>query len=75
MNMQLKEVLALAEQLPEHKQNMIAAMIASLVDNKRPLGLAVGRGRILPSFFEPMTEEELADWYEGQANDPLNSAE
>ena len=75
MTMQLKEALALAEKLPEHKQYMIAAMIAGMVDNKRPVGLAAGRGRILPSFFEPMTEEELADWYEGQPNNPLNSAE
>ena len=75
MTMQLKEALILAEKLPEHKQNMVAAMIASLVENKRPIGLAVGRGRILPSFFDPMSEEELADWHEGHADDPLKTFE
>lgn len=38
----------------------------------RPIGLAKGSIEIHPSFFEPMTEEELAPWYEVSPSDPLN---
>jgi len=33
------------------------------------LGSAAGQGRILPDFFEPMSEEELALWEGGGPND------
>jgi prevent-host-death family protein len=39
---------------------------------RRPMGLAKGMGEVLPSFFEPMSEEELADWYEIRPEDPLH---
>lgn len=39
---------------------------------RRPIGLAKGMGKVLPSFFEPMSEEELADWYEVRPEDPLH---
>lgn len=38
----------------------------------RPIGLAEGSVTIHPSFFEPMTEEELADGYEIKPADPLH---
>ena len=31
----------------------------------RPMGLAKGTTTIHPSFYDPMTEEELADFYDG----------
>jgi prevent-host-death family protein len=39
---------------------------------RRPIGLAKGMGHVLPAFFEPMSEEELADWYEIRPEDPLH---
>lgn len=38
----------------------------------RPIGLAKGMGHVGPEFFEPMSEEELADWYEVKPTDPLH---
>lgn len=38
----------------------------------RPMGLARGEFTVHPSFFEPMTEAELADWYEVKPTDPLH---
>jgi prevent-host-death family protein len=38
----------------------------------RPMGLARGEFTIHPSFFEPMTEDELAEWYEIKPTDPLH---
>ncbi len=39
---------------------------------RRPIGLAKGLIEIHPSFFEPMTEEEVAQWYEVLPTDPLH---
>ncbi len=39
---------------------------------QRPLGLAKGLIEIAPDAFEPMSEEELADWYEIHPDDPLH---
>lgn len=39
---------------------------------RRPSGLAKGRIRIAPDAFAPMSEEELADWYEMRPEDPLH---
>jgi prevent-host-death family protein len=39
---------------------------------RRPIGLAKGMGHVGPEFFEPMSEEELADWYEIKPSDPLH---
>ena len=39
---------------------------------RRPIGLAKGLVEIPSSFFEPMTEEELADWYAVRESDPLH---
>lgn len=39
---------------------------------RRPIGLAKGLVEIPVSFSEPMTEEELADWYEVRPTDPLH---
>lgn len=38
---------------------------------RRPIGLAKGLGHVDAAFFEPMGEEELADWYESKPGDPL----
>lgn len=38
----------------------------------RPIGLAKGMGHVGPEFFEPMSEEELADWYDVKPTDPLH---
>ena len=38
----------------------------------RPIGLAKGLIEIHPSFFEPLSEEELAQWYEVLPTDPLH---
>lgn len=40
---------------------------------RRPLGLAKGKIRIAPDAFAPMSEDELADWYEIRSDDPLHS--
>ncbi|MDP2286256.1 MAG: type II toxin-antitoxin system Phd/YefM family antitoxin [Pseudohongiella sp.] len=39
---------------------------------KRRLGLAEGSISISDNFFDPMTEEELADWYGIKPTDPLH---
>jgi prevent-host-death family protein len=39
---------------------------------RRPIGLAKGLIEIAPDAFEPMSEEELADWYEIGPDDPLH---
>lgn len=39
---------------------------------RRPIGLAKGLIEIHPSFFDPMSEEELAEWYEVLPSDPLH---
>jgi antitoxin (DNA-binding transcriptional repressor) of toxin-antitoxin stability system len=36
---------------------------ASVVSGRRRLGFARGMVKILPSFFDPMSKEELAGWY------------
>lgn len=41
---------------------------------RRPIGLAKGMGRVLPAFFEPISEAELADWYGLEPSDPLHPA-
>ncbi|HAZ60874.1 MAG TPA: prevent-host-death protein [Gammaproteobacteria bacterium] len=47
--------------------------IAPTIEKKRrPIGLAKGMGRVLPAFLDPMSEEELADWYEIRPDDPLH---
>ena len=38
----------------------------------RPIGLAKSLGEIHPSFFDPMTEDELAEWYGTKRSDPLH---
>jgi prevent-host-death family protein len=39
---------------------------------RRPIGLAKGKIHIAPDAFAPMSEEELADWYELRPEDPLH---
>lgn len=39
---------------------------------KRRLGLAEGSVTISDDFFDPMTNEELADWYDIKSTDPLH---
>jgi prevent-host-death family protein len=38
----------------------------------RPMGLARGEFTVHSSFFEPMDESELADWYGLAPDDPLH---
>jgi len=42
---------------------------------RRPIGLAKGLIEIHPSFFDPMSEEELAQWYEVLPTDPPHSGD
>lgn len=37
---------------------------------KRQLGFLKGQVRILPEFFDPMSEEELALWYDAPLHNP-----
>lgn len=39
---------------------------------RRPVGLAKGKILIAPDAFAPMSERELADWYEIRPDDPLH---
>lgn len=41
-------------------------------ERPRPIGLAKGMGHVGEAFFSPMSEEELADWYEIRPSDPLH---
>jgi len=41
---------------------------------RRPIGLAQGMGHVGPAFFEPMSEEELAEWHPPGADDPPHPA-
>ncbi|SFF47608.1 prevent-host-death family protein [Fontimonas thermophila] len=41
-------------------------------EKRRPIGLAKGLIEIAPDAFAPMSEEELADWYEIRPDDPLH---
>jgi prevent-host-death family protein len=55
------------------KRNIPVAEIRAIEKKKKRtpiLGSAAGMVEILPSFYEPMTEEELALW-EGGPDDPL----
>ncbi|MCU0755097.1 MAG: type II toxin-antitoxin system prevent-host-death family antitoxin [Xanthomonadales bacterium] len=52
---------------------VLQAIPAPNAKPRRPIGLARGTGELLPSFFEPMSEAELADWYGDHADDPLVS--
>jgi antitoxin (DNA-binding transcriptional repressor) of toxin-antitoxin stability system len=55
------------------KRNIPVAEIRAIEKKKKRtpiLGSAAGLVDIKPSFYEPMTEEELADW-EGGPDDPL----
>lgn len=38
----------------------------------RPIGLAKGLVEIAPACFDPMSEEELAEWYNIKPGDPLH---
>ncbi|WP_207895071.1 type II toxin-antitoxin system Phd/YefM family antitoxin [Tepidimonas ignava] len=39
---------------------------------RRPIGLAQGMIEIAPDAFAPMSEDELADWYDIRPDDPLH---
>jgi prevent-host-death family protein len=39
---------------------------------RRPSGIAKGKIHIAPDAFAPMSEQELADWYEIRPEDPLH---
>jgi prevent-host-death family protein len=45
---------------------------ARTLKKRRPIGLAKGKIHIAPDAFAPMSEEELADWYEIRPEDPLH---
>ena len=58
------------------KRNVPIAEIRPIEKKKsrKPiLGSAVGMGEIRPSFYEPMSEDELRLWEEGHAVDPLRT--
>ena len=53
------------------RRNIPVAQLQAIQHKKKPkpiLGSAAGKVRILPSFFDPMSEEELALW-EGSSNE------
>jgi prevent-host-death family protein len=45
---------------------------ARTLKKRRPIGLAKGKIHIAPDAFAPMSEEELADWYEIRPEDPVH---
>jgi prevent-host-death family protein len=50
------------------KRNQPVAELRAIAKKRtepRPIGLAKGTMTILPSFYDPMTDEELADFYDG----------
>lgn len=56
------------------KRNVPVAEIRPLAPEPkkepRKLGLCRGEAELLPSFFDPMTDEELRLWYEGDVFPP-----
>jgi len=55
------------------KRNIPVAEIRAIEKKKKRMpvfGSAAGMGKILPSFYEPMTKEELREW-DGGTDDPL----
>lgn len=58
--------LAKGETILLCKRNVPIAEIRAIpqpLKKKRPIGLAKGKIELLPSFFDPLPEEELAAWY------------
>jgi len=58
------------------KRNIPVAEIRRIepkIERLPVLGSAAGQGKILPSFYDPMTEEELRLWEDGHKNDPLRT--
>ena len=71
----LQTAIKQVNSLTDQEQNDIAALMLNAVakkTKKRPLGLAKGLGTVGDDFNEPLSEEELALWYESQPGDPLN---
>ena len=70
----LQTAIKEAQKLSDQDQDGVAALILNVVakkSGKRPLGLAKGLGHVHNDFNDPLSEEELADWYEGHPDDPL----
>lgn len=60
------------------KRNVPVAELRPLERPKRRkpmLGSAVGQGRVLASFYAPMSEEELRLWEHGSESDPVHGRE
>jgi prevent-host-death family protein len=73
---QLSRLLALVEKGEEvviaRNGKPIAKLVAveePQVAGKRELGFMRGKFVVPPEFFEPMSEEDLADWYGGDLPD------
>lgn len=45
--------------------HLVPVVVEAEVKTPRPIGLAAGMGRVLPSFFEPF-DDELLDLFEGK---------
>lgn len=50
------------ESIIEQEEDVLAQTLPEPQKRKRVPGLGAGRITIHPSFFDPMTEEELEDW-------------
>ena len=76
----LSEYLALVEAgepvIIARRNKPVARLVAfgaePVVTQRRPIGLARGMIEIAPDAFAPMSETELADWYENGPDDPLH---
>jgi antitoxin (DNA-binding transcriptional repressor) of toxin-antitoxin stability system len=75
-----KPVAWLTKHVPDDRTHSIDAVPSASVTKEklngtspatRPIGLAQGRIWVAPDAFDPMDEEELAQWYEGHEYDPL----
>ena len=69
------EMVEAGETVVVCKRNVPVAEIRPIEKKKEKripiLGSAEGMGEIPPSFYEPMSEEELRLWEEGHEDDPL----
>ena len=74
----LQTAIEEAKKLSDPDQDGVAALILNAVakkSGKRPLGLAKGLGHVHDDFNDPLSDEELADWYEGHPDDPLTTSQ
>ena len=72
MTQLLQNAIEEVSKLPTDQQDHIATLMLNALGGKRPLGLAKGLVEMSDDFDAPLSEDELALWYEGSKDDPLN---